>query len=155
MIDERVECGGGSSLHWLVGRRRGRLLHARNSCVCASLDPSLHADGDRKVSSPSILRRIAGPRLRRREQLGHRSALGCVDRFPPTVWANLRSNAVSQTPELLVTATWWMVELLKQETNTIPIVAMVNDPVAAGLADSLARPGGNVTGVVVDAGMGP
>jgi putative tryptophan/tyrosine transport system substrate-binding protein len=62
---------------------------------------------------------------------------------------------VSQTPELLVTATWWMVELLKQETNTIPIVAMVNDPVAAGLADSLARPGGNVTGVVVDAGMGP
>src|SRR5262245_23555980 len=30
---------------------------------------------------------------------------------------------------------------------------MVNDPVAAGLAESLARPGGNVTGVVVDPGM--
>jgi putative tryptophan/tyrosine transport system substrate-binding protein len=67
----------------------------------------------------------------------------------------LAKYAVSQTPELLVTATWWMVELLKQETNTIPIVAMVNDPVAAGFADSLARLGGNVTGVVVDAGMGP
>src|SRR5262249_30259790 len=28
-----------------------------------------------------------------------------------------------------------------------------NDPVAAGLADSLARPGGNMTGAIVDPGM--
>lgn len=37
-----------------------------------------------------------------------------------------------------------------QATQTIPIVALVGvDPVAAGLADSLAHPGGNVTGVAI------
>jgi putative ABC transport system substrate-binding protein len=65
----------------------------------------------------------------------------------------LAKDVVSQAPDLIVTVTWYMAEPLKRATNTIPIVAMVNDPVAGGFADSLARPGGNVTGVVVDPGM--
>src|SRR5262249_46613754 len=36
----------------------------------------------------------------------------------------------------------------KQATKTIPIVMVTNfDPVATGIADSLARPGGNITGL--------
>jgi putative ABC transport system substrate-binding protein len=38
------------------------------------------------------------------------------------------------------------------ETKTIPIVTIQNDPVAFGFAQSMARPGGNITGVSVDAG---
>lgn len=34
----------------------------------------------------------------------------------------------------------------------VPIVTIQNDPVASGLAQSIARPGGNVTGVSVDTG---
>jgi ABC-type uncharacterized transport system substrate-binding protein len=67
--------------------------------------------------------------------------------------SELAKYVASQTPDLIVTLTWYVVGLLEEVNNTIPIVAMVNDPVAAGLADSLARPGGNVTGVVVDPGM--
>ena len=39
-----------------------------------------------------------------------------------------------------------------KETSKIPIVTISGDPVAAGIAQSLARPGGNITGVSVDAG---
>jgi putative ABC transport system substrate-binding protein len=35
----------------------------------------------------------------------------------------------------------------KQATRDIPIVAVAGDPVASGLVESLARPGGNVTGM--------
>jgi putative ABC transport system substrate-binding protein len=42
--------------------------------------------------------------------------------------------------------------LFKRQTTTIPIVAMTGDPVALGLVQSLARPGGNITGVSVDTG---
>jgi putative ABC transport system substrate-binding protein len=42
--------------------------------------------------------------------------------------------------------------LFKRETTTIPIVALSADPIAQGLIQSLARPGGNITGVSVDTG---
>ena len=35
----------------------------------------------------------------------------------------------------------------KQATSTIPIVLIVGDPVAGGLVDSLAQPGGNLSGM--------
>lgn len=42
--------------------------------------------------------------------------------------------------------------LFKTQTITIPIVALTADPIALGLVQSLARPGGNITGVSVDTG---
>ena len=42
--------------------------------------------------------------------------------------------------------------LFKRETSTIPIVGLTGDPIAQGLIQSLARPGGNITGVSVDTG---
>jgi putative ABC transport system substrate-binding protein len=41
---------------------------------------------------------------------------------------------------------------IKSIPTTIPVVALTGDPIAAGLVQSLARPGGNVTGMSVDVG---
>jgi len=65
----------------------------------------------------------------------------------------LARGALNSNPDLIVTAGFPSVQPLMAATNTTPIVAMVNDPVATGLVASLARPGGNLTGVVVDAGL--
>jgi ABC-type uncharacterized transport system substrate-binding protein len=39
----------------------------------------------------------------------------------------------------------------RSATDTIPIVSVTNDPVALGFAQTLARPGGNVTGLAITA----
>jgi putative ABC transport system substrate-binding protein len=50
--------------------------------------------------------------------------------------------------EAIVSPTFQGIRAAKQATKTIPIIMVVTvDPVATGLIESLARPGGNVTGV--------
>jgi putative tryptophan/tyrosine transport system substrate-binding protein len=43
------------------------------------------------------------------------------------------------------------VAILKQVTATIPIVLIANDPIGSGFVASLSRPGGNVTGLSIQA----
>ena len=62
----------------------------------------------------------------------------------------LRSSAaelVGLAPDVIFAGTTSAMGALLQVTRTVPIVfALVADPVGAGYVDSLARPGGNVTG---------
>jgi putative ABC transport system substrate-binding protein len=62
--------------------------------------------------------------------------------------AGLANELVRLKVDLLVTSGANGASALKNATKTIPIVffGAVSDPVAAGLVDSLARPGGNITG---------
>jgi putative ABC transport system substrate-binding protein len=51
------------------------------------------------------------------------------------------------TPDVIVSTNPPSISALMKETRTIPIVfPIMSDPVALGFAESLARPGGNVTG---------
>ena len=60
----------------------------------------------------------------------------------------LADELVAIGPDLLLTPSEGTVRLLAQKTKTIPIVfAIASDPVGNGLAASLRRPGGNVTGL--------
>jgi putative tryptophan/tyrosine transport system substrate-binding protein len=68
------------------------------------------------------------------------------------VLADLARDVVRSNPDLIFAITGRMVLAFVAATKTIPIVAAMNDPVVAGIVSSLARPGGNVTGVTFDAG---
>jgi ABC-type uncharacterized transport system substrate-binding protein len=49
---------------------------------------------------------------------------------------------------MIVSPTYPGIDAAKRASKTIPIVMVINqDPVAIGMVESLARPGGNVTGV--------
>src|SRR5262249_5191486 len=67
--------------------------------------------------------------------------------------AGLAREAVRLKPDLILASTIVMAQHFKAATVTIPIVGIMGYPVEAGLVPSLARPGGNITGVSVDAGI--
>ncbi|MGB6447789.1 MAG: ABC transporter substrate binding protein [Xanthobacteraceae bacterium] len=62
-------------------------------------------------------------------------------------YTEIAAEFVRLNVDVIVT-TGAAVPTLKRATSLIPIVfAVANDPVAAGMIASLARPGGNVTGM--------
>src|SRR5687768_3310588 len=61
---------------------------------------------------------------------------------------SLVAELVQLKVDVFLTGNLTAIRLAKQATQTIPIVMVTNaDPVATGLIDSLARPGGNITGI--------
>jgi putative tryptophan/tyrosine transport system substrate-binding protein len=73
----------------------------------------------------------------------HRFSAGKTDRLP-----ELAAELVRLKVDLIVVSGRAPGLAAKKATNTIPIVIMsFPDPVAAGMVASLARPGGNVTGL--------
>lgn len=70
---------------------------------------------------------------------------GISDNYKTTAEA-----AVKWHPDVIMAISDRMTKLIKDMTSNIPIVAMTSDPVSYGLAQSLAHPEGNVTGVMVN-----
>ena len=73
-----------------------------------------------------------------------RLAEGHAERFPELARALVREKA-----SVIVASGDAAVRAAQQATETIPIVALVDDIVASGLIKSLAKPGGNTTGVSI------
>ena len=75
--------------------------------------------------------------------IDYRYFAGNVDRIPSLVAELLRAKL-----DVLVSVNTLAIQALKQATKTTPIVFVINDnPVTTGIVDSLAHPGGNVTGL--------
>jgi putative ABC transport system substrate-binding protein len=70
----------------------------------------------------------------------------------PEAYAELAREVVNRKPEVIVAANDATARAARAATSTIPIVWIGGDPIQAGVAASLAHPGGNVTGVTVFAG---
>jgi putative ABC transport system substrate-binding protein len=76
------------------------------------------------------------------------SAEGHHERYLP-----IAQEIVAGNPDVIVTGTNPVVTVFKAVTSTIPVVAFMLDPLHAGLVTSLSRPGGNLTGITLDAGV--
>jgi putative ABC transport system substrate-binding protein len=77
-----------------------------------------------------------------------RSAEGRFDHFPDIV-----RELVGRNVDVIVTVTNPMHKAARAVTQTLPIVMGASiSPVEEGLVQSLARPGGNITGLTADAG---
>ena len=73
----------------------------------------------------------------------YRWAEGKLERLPALV-----ADVVRFRVDVIVSSATPAIRLAKEQTSTIPIVmAGVTDPVGVGFVNSLARPGGNVTGL--------
>jgi putative tryptophan/tyrosine transport system substrate-binding protein len=73
-----------------------------------------------------------------------RFAAGNADQYRP-----LARELVALQPDVILAHTTPVVEVLRRESGTIPIVFVtVSDPIGSGFVASLARPGGNLTGML-------
>ena len=70
--------------------------------------------------------------------------IGAEEQMP-----ELARALVGDKPDVVIAISDWALHAIRAATSTIPIVAapMGVDPVRVGVAESWARPGGNVTGV--------
>jgi len=138
-------------------RRRQFIALLGGSAVAWPLAP--HAQQRERVRHIGVLLfaqqdwAVIRPCLRELQALGYvdgktiaieyRDAEGKYERLP-----ELASELVRLNPDVIFSFGGEQAPIVKAATASIPIVVVVsNDPVASGLVASLARPGGNVTGV--------
>jgi putative ABC transport system substrate-binding protein len=67
--------------------------------------------------------------------------------------AELARDVVGTRPDVICVFSTPQALAFKTATTEIPVVVLAIDPVALGIVPSLAHPGGNITGVTVDAGL--
>jgi putative ABC transport system substrate-binding protein len=114
----------------------------------------MHRVGFLGNSTAALEANLVGPFREGLRELGHvegrdltieyRWAEGQYDRFPALI-----AELIALKVDIIVTAGTPAALAVKRATTTIPLVMVaVGDPVGTGLVESLARPGGNLTGLV-------
>ena len=71
----------------------------------------------------------------------------------PGRYGDLARDVVSLNPDIILVTGNQLARAFRPWTGATPIVASMADPVATGMVESLARPGGYLTGVSSDAGI--
>jgi putative ABC transport system substrate-binding protein len=141
---------GGAAATWPLGARAQQTKVYRIAIV----HPSSRVADMSETSGPPTYKALFGE-LRR---LGYVEGINLtVERYSgegrTEHYAELASDVVRQKADLILVSSSRMVQNFKAATWTIPIVGLMADPVAFGIVISLAHPGGNITGISVDAGL--
>jgi putative ABC transport system substrate-binding protein len=128
---------GGAAASWPLAAR-AQLSSVRP--LIGILSPITAADAKPLIAAFRSALRDLGYVEGRNMTIAIRYAEGSPERMAP-----LARELVALNPDVIVAGAY--LAAARNATRTIPIVALTpEDPVEAGLAQSLARPGGNVTG---------
>jgi len=141
---EFIVAVGGTTLIWPIAARAQQSERMRRVAVLMNFaegDPLAQAN---LLAFRQVLREL-GWTEGRNIQFDYRWAAADADRTK-----NYAVELVNLTPDAIVANTLPVAAALKKATTTIPIViAFGGDPVAAGLVNNQAHPGGNITGFTV------
>jgi putative tryptophan/tyrosine transport system substrate-binding protein len=131
--------GGAVAMPLAVHAQQRSGKTARVGLLTRKTDASVSAQIDALRQGLADLGWVEGRNIR----IEHRDAEGQAERL-----LALAVELVGLNVDLIVTVDTPPTQAAKQATSTIPIVVAVSaDPVGAGLVESLAHPGGNITGL--------
>src|SRR5215472_9710671 len=141
---------GGAAAAWPLAARAQQLVTRRIAIFHPAIPTTLLTETGGGSAWPAFFRELRRLGYVEGENLiiERYSAEGHHERY-----ADLVREIVTRNPDVIVTGTNPVVTAFKAATTTIPIVAFMIDPLQAGLVSSLARPGGNLTGITLDAGI--
>jgi len=132
---------GGAAVTWPLAARAQQRERLRRIGVLMNItadDPEAQSRMTAFVQELGQLGWIADRNIR----IDTRWAAGDAGRFH-----RYAEELLAMAPDVILASATPSVQALQQATRTVPIVfANVTDPVGAGYVDSLARPGGNITG---------
>jgi ABC-type uncharacterized transport system substrate-binding protein len=137
---EFVALLGAASATWPMGARAQQPERLRRIGVLMGI--ANDAEGQARVAALRDGLRDFGWIEGRNVEVEYRWAAG-----QPELIRRYAAELVAIRPDVIMSNTFASVAVLKNETRDIPVVfVMVSDPVRMGIVESMARPGGNITG---------
>ena len=141
---------GGAAVAWPLAAAAQQSTNSKRLAIFSPSEPSadLHEHSESKFS------RALFAELRRLGQIeGQNLKVESYGREQNTSGPEaLATEIVRSNPDVIFVVGPGAV-IFKKLTSRIPIVVITGDPVKQGIAESLAHPGGNFTGVSIDAGL--
>jgi putative ABC transport system substrate-binding protein len=131
----------GGAAAWPLAARAQQTERMRRIGILLNL-ASDDAEGQARLAAFHQGLQQLGWTVGRNVQIDYRWGAGDADRI-----RKFAAELVALAPDVILSAGSPSVAALQQATRTVPIVFVtVVDPVSSGFVDTLARPGGNITG---------
>ena len=132
---------GGAAVSWPLAARAQQSERMRRIGVLMNL-PSDNSEGMARLAAFLQGLQELGWTVGRNVQIDYRWGSPDADRIRKDA-----AELLVLAPDVILSSATPTVGALQQATRTVPIVfALVADPVGAGFVETLARPGGNITG---------
>src|SRR5262245_37550010 len=135
---------GGATVAWPLATRAQQSNRMRRIGVLTPFAPD-DAEGHARLTAFAQALQQSGWAVGQNVQIDYRWGDG-----KPAAMRKYAAELIAVAPDVLLASSSAALAPLLEATRTVPLVfAGVGDPVAAGYVESLAHPGGNVTGFTV------